>query len=341
MVIPPVSRRTLASTALSLCLCSAAHAQDQMPSASPLVPDGNTAMVSMAPPATSEPIESIGFDFITQGEGLKGPLELSSGSVLVLDPATHQVLLTKAAREVRPIASITKLMTALLVVESGQPMDEVLQITQADVDTVKHSSSRLQVGARLSRGDLLHLALMSSENRAAHALGRNTPGGTAEFVDRMNHRAAELGMSSSRFNDPTGLSHENRSNAVDLARLVLESSRHSVIRMLSTDVDTKVRLGPRRSLTYRTSNALVRNPHWDIELQKTGYIREAGRCLVMQVSMAGRHLVMVLLDGASPRSRLRDVERLRHWLESGIAEGGQAGHQEERGRRRRTVGSAM
>jgi serine-type D-Ala-D-Ala endopeptidase (penicillin-binding protein 7) len=339
MDIPSVSRRAAASTALSLCL-STAHAQGHMLAAPPMIPDGDTALVSAAPMTIAGPVEPIGFDFMPQVEGLTRHFALSSSSVLVLDRSTREVLVTKAAREVRPIASITKLMTALLVVEGEQPMDEVLQITQADVDTIKNSRSRLRVGARLSRHELLHLALMSSENRAAHALGRNTPGGIAQFVQRMNRRAADLGMSSSRFTDPTGLSDENRSNAVDLARLVLESSKHQVIRMLSTDIEEKVRLGPRRSLTYRTSNTLVRSPRWDIGLQKTGYIREAGRCLVMQASMAGRQVIMVLLDAASPRQRLRDVEHLRRWLESSIAERGQASDHEERGNHGRTARSA-
>jgi len=246
-------------------------------------------------------------------------LGLSSGSVLVVDRDTREVLLTKGARAVRPIASITKLMTALLVVESGQPLDEMLTITEDDVDTIKNTNSRLWVGARLTRGELLHLALMSSENRAAHALGRNTPGGVDAFVLRMNQRAAQLGMTSTRFADPTGLSDENRSTAIDLARLVMEASKHPLIRELSTDVEAQVPVGD-RTITYRTSNRLVRNPSWDIELQKTGYIREAGRCLVMQATLAGRKVIMVLLDAATPALRMMDAQRLRRWLEGASLE---------------------
>ena len=301
-VLPAFYQCVLAAGALVLC-STAGYAEEP------------SALVA----SVAEPTDLSGFIAAPHVEGLARQLALSSDSILVLDPATREVLLTKAAREVRPIASITKLMTALLVVESELPLDEVLQVTQADADTIKHTHSRLQVGARLTRRELLHLALMSSENRAAHALGRNTPGGIPAFVRLMNLRAAVLGMSSTRFKDPTGLSEENQSNAEDLARLVLESSRHEVIRTLSTDAEEKVELGP-YTLIYRTSNRLVRNSRWDIDLQKTGYIREAGRCLVMQVSMAGRKVIMVLLHATSPARRLRDVERLRRWLEGGTAE---------------------
>jgi len=212
-----------------------------------------------------------------------------------------------------PIASITKLMTALIVTEAEQPLEQVLTITQADVDTLKGSPSRLRVGTRLSRGEMLHLALMSSENRAAHALGRNYPGGVQAFVAAMNRRALELGMTDTRFADPTGLSSGNQSNARDLAVLVKAANANSLIRSLSTSPVLYVAVGP-RELYYRNSNRLVFSPQWSIGVQKTGFIREAGRCVVMQAQLADRQLIMVLLDSTGPEARIADAERLRRWI---------------------------
>lgn len=244
------------------------------------------------------------------------PIDLSSSAVLVLDQNTHEVLLSKNDSAVLPIASLTKMMTGLVIADARLPMDETIVITDDDVDRLKNSGSRLAVGTRLTRGEALHLALMSSENRAAHALGRTFPGGREHFVSLMNQKAAQLGMRDTRFVDPTGLSSSNQSSARDLARLVAVAYERPMLRDLSTSPSYEVSTG-RRVLQYRNSNRLVHAGTWDIGLQKTGYIREAGRCLVMQASVAGRQLIMVLLDAAGPAARVGDAERVRRWVESG------------------------
>jgi len=241
------------------------------------------------------------------------PLELKSSVALVVNQDTDEVLFEKNTHAVLPIASITKLMTALVVTEAELPLDEVLTVTQADVDVEKHSPSRLRVGTRLTRGEMMHLALMSSENRAAHALGRGYPGGLPAFVKAMNSKAQELGMTGTRYVDPTGLSSGNQSNARDLAVLVEAAYQYDLIRTLSTSPEHYVAVGP-RELRYRNSNRLVTSPQWSIGLQKTGYIAEAAGCLVMQAELAGRKFIMVLLDSAGHYSRIADAERLRHWL---------------------------
>lgn len=249
------------------------------------------------------------------------PLNLSSTVAFVMDQHTNEVLLRKNDTAVLPIASLTKLMTGLLIAESHLPMDETIVITSDDVDRLKNSGSRLVVGARLTREEALHLALMSSENRAAHALGRTYPGGVEHFVRMMNDKAAQLGMRDTRFVDPTGLSSSNQSSARDLAVLVAAAYERPMLRDLSTSPSYEVALDGRRVLQYRNSNRLVASGNWDIGLQKTGYIREAGRCLVMQVSVAGRQLIMVLLDAAGPAARVGDAERLRRWVESSFGGG--------------------
>jgi D-alanyl-D-alanine endopeptidase (penicillin-binding protein 7) len=241
------------------------------------------------------------------------PLDLKSSVALVIDQDTQQVLFSKNPDAVLPIASITKLMTAMVVLEAGQSLDEQLSITQDDVDTEKGSGSRLRVGSTLSRGDMLHLALMASENRAANALGRHYPGGLKVFVDAMNRKARSLGMTNTRYVEPTGLSSANQSSAHDLSVLVRAASEHQLIRELSTTADASVNVGS-RSLQFRNTNGLIRNPSWEIGLQKTGYISEAGRCVVMQAQLAGRKLIMVLLDSAGRYSRIGDAERLRNWI---------------------------
>lgn len=243
------------------------------------------------------------------------PLSLKSSVALVMDQETNEVLLAKNSDAVLPIASLTKLMTALVVVEGRQPMDEMLTITQDDVDTEKFSSSRLAVGTTLSRGELLHLALMSSENRASHALGRHYPGGLFAFVAAMNAKARLVGMSETRYVDPTGLNRHNQSSARDLALLVKAAYQQPTIRELSVSQGAVVQVGARQ-MQFRNTNSLVKSPSWDIGLQKTGYIVEAGRCLVMQARMAGRKLIMVFLDSSGKYSRLADAERVRHWIES-------------------------
>jgi D-alanyl-D-alanine endopeptidase (penicillin-binding protein 7) len=241
------------------------------------------------------------------------PLDLKSSVALVLDQDTNEVLFSKNSQAVLPIASITKLMTAVVVTEAHLPMDEVLSITDQDIDTEKHSSSRLAVGTELTREEMLHLALMSSENRAAHALGRNYPGGLSAFVDAMNHKAQSLGMVDTHYVEPTGLSSSNQSSARDLATLVNAAHQVAIIRELSTSPEYEVAIG-RRQVQFRTTNGLVRSPAWDIGLQKTGFINEAGQCLVMQARMAGRQLIMVFLDSAGKYSRIGDAERVRRWV---------------------------
>ena len=240
-------------------------------------------------------------------------LDLKSSVALILDQDTDEVLFSKNAQAVLPIASLTKLMTAVVVAEAGQPLDEVLNVTQADVDTEKGSRSRLKVGTRLSREEALHLALMSSENRAAHALGREYPGGVDAFVKAMNLKAIALGMGATRFVEPTGLSSQNRSSASDLATLVKAAHAHPIIRDMSTSPSYQIDVGSRH-VQFVNTNRLLRNPDWDIGLQKTGYITEAGRCMVMQTRMAGRQLIMIFLDSAGKYSRLGDAERVRRWL---------------------------
>jgi D-alanyl-D-alanine endopeptidase (penicillin-binding protein 7) len=243
------------------------------------------------------------------------PLSLKSSVALVIDQDTQEVLFSKNDHAVLPIASLTKLMTGVIISGANLPMDEVLTVTQDDVDTEKNSSSRLRVGASLTRGELLHLALMSSENRAAHALGRTYPGGLQTFVGLMNARAKLLGMKDTRYVEPTGLSSLNQSSAQDLATLVNAAHADPVMRELTTSSGYQVAVG-RQTLQYNNTNRLVKSPNWDIGLQKTGYISEAGQCLVMQTKIAGRKLIMVFLDSAGKFSRIADAERVRHWVES-------------------------
>ena len=240
-------------------------------------------------------------------------LDLKSSVALVLDSETNEVLFSKNPGAVLPIASLTKLMTAVVVAEAKLPLNEALTITDDDVDTEKNSRSRLKVGTTLSREEMLHLALMSSENRAAHALGRAYPGGLDAFVVAMNQKAKALGMNDTHYVEPTGLSSRNQSSARDLATLVKAAQEHPIIRQFSTSPEFEVEVG-NRPTQFRTTNALVRSPAWDIALQKTGYITEAGRCLVMQARMAGRQLIMVFLDSTGKYSRIGDAERVRRWI---------------------------
>ena len=245
-------------------------------------------------------------------------LDLKSSVAFVMDQETNEILVSKNSEAVLPIASITKLMTALVVAEAQLPLGEMLTVTQEDVDTEKGSRSRLRVGSELSRGELMHLALMSSENRAAHALGRTYPGGMTTFVALMNARAKSLGMTDTRYVEPTGLSSRNQSSAQDLATLVNVAYGNPTLRELSTSPHHEVEVG-NRTLQFNNTNRLVHNPSWQIGLQKTGYISEAGRCLVMQATVAGRKLIMVFLDSTGKLTRLADAERVRRWVESAPA----------------------
>ncbi len=241
------------------------------------------------------------------------PLDLKSSVALVIDQETDQVLFSKNPQAVLPIASITKLMTAMVVTEQHLDLNETITVTADDVDTEKGSRSRLKVGTQLTRGEMLHLALMSSENRAAHALGRTAPGGLQAFVAAMNTTALRLGMQDTHYREPTGLSSQNQSSARDLALLVKAAYTVPLIRELSTSPEALFDVGSKPQ-QFRNTNGLVRNPTWEIGLQKTGYISEAGRCLVMQAQLAGRKLIMVLLDSAGRYSRMGDAERIRKWL---------------------------
>jgi D-alanyl-D-alanine endopeptidase (penicillin-binding protein 7) len=240
---------------------------------------------------------------------------LRSNAVLIVDPVTREVLYQKNADVVMPIASLTKLMTALVVLDTGQDLNEALAVTDADVDRLKHSSSRLRVGARLPRSSMLHIALMSSENRAASALGRNFPGGTTQFVMAMNAKARALGMGSTRYVEPTGLSSANVSTPEDLAKLVVAAQQQPLIRRYSTDHEHTIKQG-RQVTVYHNTNRLIANASWEIGLQKTGYIAEAGRCMVLHAIVKGRAVVMVFLDAQGKFSRAADANRVRTWLAS-------------------------
>lgn len=245
----------------------------------------------------------------------RDPLDLRSNVAYVIDQSNSEVLFEKNSTVALPIASITKLMTGLLVVQAQQNLDEVLTVTDADVDHLKFTSSRLPVGTRMTRGNLLHIALMSSENRAAAALGRNYPGGRDAFVTAMNAKAHELGMNDTRYVDSNGLSSQNVSSARDLARLVMTAHQEPLLRQYTTDPSYTVQAGG-RAMQYHNTNYLVAMPGWNIGLQKTGFINEAGRCLVMQAMIQGRNVVMVFLDSKGKMSRTADAGRMRKWLEA-------------------------
>src|SRR6202162_3866822 len=246
-------------------------------------------------------------------------LKLKSNSVLIIDENDSSVLYSRHSDVPMPIASITKLMTALVVLDAKQPLDELIQITDADRDMPKGSFSRLVVGTVLSRGDLMHLALMSSENRAAHALGNNSPGGMPAMVAAMNAKAAELGMVSSRFVDPTGLSSQNVASPEDLTKLVIAASHNPSIREYSTDSHYAVKVR-RHVVEFHNTDNLVANPAWNIIVQKTGYITEAGKCLVMAAVIEGRPVVIVLLDSSGKYTRVADAKRIKTWMEASSGE---------------------
>jgi D-alanyl-D-alanine endopeptidase (penicillin-binding protein 7) len=247
-------------------------------------------------------------------KALKDP-KLKSSSVLIIDQGSSSVLFARNPDVAMPIASITKLMTALVVLDARQPLDEPLTITGADRNLPKAAFSRLTVGTVLTRGDLMHLALMSSENRAAHALGENYPGGLPAMVAAMNAKAAALGMASSRFVDPTGLSSENVASPEDLSKLVIAASQNATIREYSTDQHYTVRVH-RHLVEFHNTDNLVANPAWNIIVQKTGYITEAGKCLVMEAVIEGRSVVIVLLDSLGKYTRVADAKRIKTWMEA-------------------------
>jgi D-alanyl-D-alanine endopeptidase (penicillin-binding protein 7) len=246
-------------------------------------------------------------------------LMLRSSVAYVIDQNSGEALFDKNSRAVVPIASITKLMTSMVVLDSKEPMTDQIEVTDEDRDYEKNTGSRLSVGSVLSREDMLHIALMASENRAAAALSRYFPGGRPAFLAAMNAKAKQLGMTDTHFENPTGLTSQNVSSARDLVKMVNAAYQYPLIRKFSTDHSYEVYTG-KRSLAYNSTNALVRNPTWDIGLQKTGFINEAGECLVMQATIHGRPMIMVLLDSSGKYSRFADATRLRTWLDNGGGE---------------------
>ena len=250
------------------------------------------------------------------GQAEAGSPDLKSSAALVVDLDDGRTIYGKNTQNRTPIASITKLMTSMVVLDANLPADETIYIDTADYDSIKHTASRLGIGTGLPRRDMLRLALMSSENRAASSLSRAYPGGNPAFVAAMNRKAAELGMANTHFVDPTGLSSENVSTAEDLVKMVKGAYEYPLIREFTTTSAHEVETAAGRSLQFRNSNGLVRNSTWEIGLSKTGYISEAGRCLVMQAKIAARPVIIVLLDSWGKQTRIGDANRIKKWLES-------------------------
>ncbi|MNZ34947.1 D-alanyl-D-alanine endopeptidase precursor [compost metagenome] len=244
-------------------------------------------------------------------------LQIKSGSALVMDINTGKTLYQKNPAQVRPIASLTKLMTALVVLDARQNLNQTLTIDQNDRDNIKHTYSRVRMGTKVTRRDALHLALMSSENRMASALARHYPGGRSAFIRAMNNKARQLGMRNSRFYDSTGLSTRNVSTARDLAKLITAAYRQPLIRQFTQDTNKEMRFStPAYSLMFNNTNPLVKNPDWDVRLSKTGYTDEAGRCLLMRAKPDQQELAIVLLNSVGKRTPVGDANRIRKWLKS-------------------------
>lgn len=239
--------------------------------------------------------------------------KLHSSHAVVFDATNQEILLDKDGRTPVPMASITKVLTAMVTLDAKPNMAETIQVSGQDVDRIKNSGSRVAVGTELTRKDALHLTLMSSENRAASALSRNYPGGYPAFIRAMNEKARKLGMNSTYVQDSTGLSPENRASAQDLVRMVLAAERYSPITQFTTDDAHTLPIG-NRVLNYKNSNPLVGKPNWNIELSKTGYTQEAGRCIVMKLAAAGKDLVVVLLGSQSSSARLADIQTIKRWV---------------------------
>jgi len=245
-------------------------------------------------------------------------LRLASANALVLDARADQPIYAKGADTVQPIASVTKLMTAMVVLDAEQSLDEPINVGVADIDVLKGSHSRLGLGSELPRGEMLRLALMASENRAASSLARHYPGGMEACVDAMNRKAVALGMNNTHFDDPTGLSSANVSTASDLSRMVRAAAEYELIRTYTTTPSHYVEVQPSgRILGFSNTNSLVRAGQWDITVSKTGFIREAGKCLVMLANIASRPVVIVLLDSYGRLTRIGDANRVKYWLETG------------------------
>ncbi|MGB4343449.1 MAG: D-alanyl-D-alanine endopeptidase [Moraxellaceae bacterium] len=254
---------------------------------------------------------------VFQASTLQLPLNLESRAAVVINAETGELLYSKNSSRTMPIASITKLMTAMVVLDARLPMDEIITISDADVDKVKHTSSRLTVGTSMPRSEAMLLALMASENRAAAALARTYPGGTAAAVAAMNRKASELGMTHSHFADGTGLQMQNMASPTDLVRMVKAARSYPEIRQFSTTSEHALVAG-RRILPYRNTNALVKNDTWDIEVSKTGFINEAGKCLVMHARVNSTPVVIVLMDSNGRYTRIGDANRVKKWLEAAV-----------------------
>ncbi len=303
-------RTPLFFLAIALVVPRAAQVEAQFTAQAPTAPPVTTTVAMATPVPEPRPLIP---------EIVLPRLGLSSASILVIDEAGHPIY-AKRTRDQRPIASITKLMTAMVVLDAAVSLDEPVTILEEDRDQMRHSRSRLRIdrAATLQRRQVLAVALMSSDNRAASALGRTTfPGGKPAFVDAMNRKAAALGMTESRFADPTGLDGNNISTAEDLVKMARAASSYALIREITTTGEMEVQpYGDGGTLHYRNTNPLVRNPDWHLELSKTGFVNEAGHCLVMRAVIGGRLLSIVLLDSPGKRSPVGDSTRLRKWLES-------------------------
>jgi D-alanyl-D-alanine endopeptidase (penicillin-binding protein 7) len=264
---------------------------------------------------------------ITQVADATSPLFLQSRAALVINEDNGQVLYGKNSNRTMPIASITKLMTSMVVLDAHLPMDEPITVTEDDVDHYKHTSSRLQVGTTLPRGEMMLVALMASENRAAHALARTYPGGTDAAVAAMNNKARLLGMASTNFLDPTGLHSENQSTPHDLVLMVKAAHQYPDIHQFTTTAEHGIIAANGRPIQYRNTNLLVRSgaDDWDIGVSKTGFINEAGKCLVMQARIKQQPVVIVLMDSWGNLTRIGDANRVKRWLESSIASDSKAG----------------
>lgn len=305
---PQASKNVVAKSATKPARKMAGKAAPSKAAATPTKFKGK--MVHAAVEKSKKPMRRVSMADIDPGR-----LALYSASALVIDQTTGQTVLEKQPDAVLPIASISKLMTAMVVLDAKLDLQEVIAISDEDVDGLKGTRSRLPVGATMTRETAMLLALMSSENRAAHALGRHYPGGLQAFVQAMNRKAQSLGMFSSRFEEPTGLSSNNVSTAHDLARMVAAAARYPEIRSYSTTAEAKVELNGRIH-NFGTTNPLVRSDNWEIGISKTGYISEAGRCLVMQARVADKPVVIVLLDSVGKMTRVGDANRIKRWMES-------------------------
>ncbi len=266
-------------------------------------------LVARAPivPAKPSVAEAAGLNMEPDALGLK------SAAALVIDSKTNQVLFEKNSKAVLPIASLTKLMTALIVLENKQDMSEIITVTEADVDREKNSRSRLPVGSVVNRKDLMQLSLMASENRASSALARNFPGGKDAFVAAMNQRAQSLGLGATQFADASGLSPDNTSTVQDLVKLTMAVDRYSLIREQSTAEELSIHNG-KRPITFGNSNRLVKNSGWDLRVQKTGFTSEAASCLIVHGKVDGRPVTIALLGASGRLSKFGDAQRIRDWL---------------------------